>query len=56
MNVLFTADGCPPIVAEIQIKQDGLMKLEDEDHMLYEIVRSDSIAALCRSDVWMVRG
>ena len=46
INVLFQADGCAPIVAEVQVHHERVLAVAKQDHKLYEVVRAESIAAL----------
>ena len=46
VNVLFQAEGCAPIVAEIQVHHAGVLTVSKQDHKLYEVTRAKSIAAL----------
>ena len=46
INVLFQAEGCAPIVAEIQIHHEDVLAVTKQDHKLYEVIRAKSIAAL----------
>ena len=45
VNVLFQADGCAPIVAEIQVHHEQVKAVNDQDHKLYEIIRAESMDA-----------
>ena len=46
-NVLFQAGaGFAPIVAEIQVHHEAVLRVAKQDHKLYEVIRADSIAAL----------
>ena len=49
INVLFQAEGCAPIVAEIQIHHKKVKKVNDQDHKLYEVIRAETINALSSS-------
>ena len=46
VNVLFQADGCAPLVAEVQVRLRSVLPLTLSSHKLYEVVRAESIAAL----------
>ena len=51
INVLFQAEGCTPIVAEIQIHHERVLAVTKQDHKLYEVTRAHSIAALVKNTV-----
>ena len=46
VNLLFQADGCAPVVAEVQVRLRSVLPLTLSSHKLYEVVRAESIAAL----------
>jgi hypothetical protein len=46
INVLFQAEGCAPIVAEIQVHHAQVLALAKSGHKLYEVTRAPSIDAL----------
>ena len=46
INVLFQAEGCAPIVAEIQVHHAKVLALAKSGHKLYEVTRAPSIDAL----------
>ena len=43
LNVLFQADGCAPLVSEVQIHLRDVLALNKQDHKLYEVKRASSI-------------
>ena len=49
VNVLFRAEGCAPIVAEIQIHHERVLAVSKQDHKLYEVIRAESMADVCRN-------
>jgi hypothetical protein len=48
INVLFQAEGCAPLVAEIQIHDNKLLSISKQSHKLYEIIRAKSMLAAAR--------
>ena len=46
MNLMFEAEGCSPLICEIQIHHARILELQEESHLLYEVVRATSMEAL----------
>ena len=49
INVLFQAEGCAPIVAEVQIHHEEVQIVAQQEHKLYEVKRAKTIAELRHS-------
>jgi ABC-type branched-subunit amino acid transport system substrate-binding protein len=46
LNVLFRAEGCAPMIAEIQLHLHDVLALAKQDHKLYEVKRAAGIGDL----------
>ena len=46
INMLFQAEGCAPIVAEVQVHHERVLEMLKQDHKLYEVTRAKSMAAV----------